>query len=351
MSPPRLDQAFVNGVLQTPGGPVPRVSASLTGRDVLGAVRVRFGFGRMHYTVDPGLYALGNPRPNDPVFVSANYKLSFDTLRKALQGRNGWILVLDTKGINVWCAAGKGTFGTEELVQRISSSNLGRIVSHRTVILPQLSAPGVAAFEVTKRSGFKVVYGPVEASDLAAFLEAGLRATPEMRIKEFPVVERLVLVPVEVMNAFKIGIVVLALLFVAGLLLSGASIDAALHHTYSAMVALLLGIMAGAFCAPLLLPWLPGRSFSMKGLLPGIAGALVFFVMQAKEGPRNGRVELYAWLLLIPVLSTYLAMNFTGSSTFTSLSGVKKEMRWAVPLQIGGAACGLALWLTSFFIP
>ncbi len=350
VSPPRLDQTFVTGAIQTSGGPVPCVSSSLTGRDVLGSIRVRFGFGRMHYTVDPGLYAIGNPRPDDPVFVSANYKLSFDKLREVLQGRNGWILVLDTKGINVWCAAGKGTFGTEELIQRLSSSNLGQIISHRTLILPQLSAPGVAAFEVTKRSGFKVVYGPVEASDLPSFLDAGLQATPAMRTKTFPAVERLVLVPIEVVSAVEKGIVVLALLFLAGLLLSKGSFDEALHHTYTALVALILGIAAGVLCTPLLLPWLPGRSFSMKGLLPGIAGAVLFFLIQTNEGARNGTLEFYAWLLLIPALSTYLAMNFTGSSTFTSLSGVKKEMRWAVPLQVAGASCGLALWLTSFFI-
>ena len=150
MSPPRIDQPFVVGVIDTQAGQVPCISSVLTFKDNFGAVKVRFGIGRMHYTVDPGLYALGTPGPDDPVFVSANYKLSFDRLREALPGRNGWILVLDTKGINVWCAAGKGTFGTEELLQRISSSNLEKIVNHHTLILPQLAGPGVAAFEVKK---------------------------------------------------------------------------------------------------------------------------------------------------------------------------------------------------------
>ena len=69
----------------------------------------------MRYRVDPGLYSLGNPDSSSPVFVSANYRLSFNALRGSLKNSNCWILVLDTKGINVWCAAGKGTFGTEEL--------------------------------------------------------------------------------------------------------------------------------------------------------------------------------------------------------------------------------------------
>jgi hypothetical protein len=72
----------------------------------------RWGINRMGHRVEPGLYRLGNPAPESPVFTSANYTLSFDALRSALAGNDAWILVLDTKGINVWCAAGKGTFGT-----------------------------------------------------------------------------------------------------------------------------------------------------------------------------------------------------------------------------------------------
>ena len=80
-------------------------------------MKVRWGIGRMNYRVDPGLYSLGNPDALSPVLVSANYKMSFDRLRESLPGRNAWILVLDTDGVNVWCAAGKGTFGTEELTR------------------------------------------------------------------------------------------------------------------------------------------------------------------------------------------------------------------------------------------
>jgi acetyl-CoA decarbonylase/synthase complex subunit gamma len=336
--------------METLAGQVPCISSTLTFKDNLGAVKVRFGFGRMNYTLDPGLYALGTPGPDDPVYVSANYKLSFDRLREALPGRNGWILVLDTKGINVWCAAGKGTFGTEELLQRISSSNLEKVVNHHTLILPQLAGPGVAAFEVKKRSGFRVVYGPVQASDLPVFLDAGLEATPAMRTKTFTAGERLVLVPVELMGAIKIGIFVLTAIFVISFFLSGTSVGVAFRYTHNSALALLLGILAGAVFTPFLLPWLPGRLFSVKGLLPGIVGAAVFFAIHWRGEVGKETFEFYAWLPIIPAVSTYLAMNFTGSSTFTSLSGVRKEMRWSVPLQIAGLTCGLVLWFSSFFI-
>jgi len=111
-------------------------SAELTFRDILGTWKARWGIGRMNFIVEPGLYSLGKPDKNSPVLVSANYKMSFDKLRKELKGIDAWILVLDTKGINVWCAAGKGTFGTQELLNRIAIVQLEKVVSHRTVIFP-----------------------------------------------------------------------------------------------------------------------------------------------------------------------------------------------------------------------
>ncbi|MGA9110947.1 MAG: mercury methylation corrinoid protein HgcA, partial [Smithella sp.] len=57
-----------------------------------------------------------------------------------------------------------------------------------------------------------------------------------------------------------------------------------------------------------------------------------------------------AWVLIIPAVSGYLAMNFTGCSTYTSLSGVKREMRWALPLEIACAATGLVMWIGAVFI-
>ena len=135
------------------GAPViPTVSTRLTFKDKLGAWRMRWGIGRMDYTVDPELYAVGKPDKTSPVLVSANYKLTFDTLRKNLSGLDCRLLILDTRGINVWCAAGKGTFGTEELVNRIKEVGLKEIVDHRRLILPQLGATGVCGHEVLKRS-------------------------------------------------------------------------------------------------------------------------------------------------------------------------------------------------------
>jgi acetyl-CoA decarbonylase/synthase complex subunit gamma len=303
----------------------------------------------MNYTVEPGLYALGTPDEKSDVLVTGNYKLSFDHLRRELPQRSFWILALDTRGINVWCAAGKGTFGTDELVKHFDSSGIGSLVNHRRLILPQLSAPGVSAHQVKKRTGFNVVYGPIRAADLPVFLDNGLKATADMRRKSFPIEERAVLIPVELVGALKPALIAMAAMMLLGGLGGPAPFwSNVFSYGLFAALCLLIGILCGAVLTPLLLPWLPGRAFALKGFFMGLASALVLLLLRPSlTASWTGRLELFGLSLMILATAAFLAMNFTGASTYTSLSGVKKEMRWAVPMQIAGAALGLALWLTS----
>ncbi len=353
MSLPDLDQTFVTGSIQISIGSVPQISAYLTRADHWGTIKARWGVGRMHYTVAPGLYALGIPDDKAPVLVTANYKMSFDKLRAALPGRNAWIMALNTEGINVWCAAGKGTFGTEELVRRIALSKLVDVVSHRKLILPQLSGPGIAAYEVKKLAGFRVTYGPIKSIDLPRFLDSGLKATPQMRIKTFTTRDRAVLIPLELISVLKWATFILPLFFFLGGL--GSTPPGFWHNAFDhglfAVVALLSAILAGVVLTPFLLPWLPGRAFSLKGAAMGLAVYLlltIFWVGYRGAWPNS--IEILAWFFLVPGVAAFLAMNFTGASTYTSLSGVKKEMKWAVPLEIVAGVVGLTLWLGSHFI-
>jgi acetyl-CoA decarbonylase/synthase complex subunit gamma len=350
--PPRPDQGFVTGTVSTPAGIVPRVSSELRRQDHWGAIKARWGVGRMDYAIDPGLYALGNPDRESPVLVSANYKMSFDRLRNSLPGRNAWILVLDTKGINVWCAAGKGTFGTDELVKRIEASGLKEIVSHRLVILPQLGAPGVAAHTVKKLSGFGVRFGPIKAEDLPAYMDAGFKATSQMRLKTFPLRERAVLIPIELVETIKPTLIIAPILFLLGGIGGPAGFWAnALHDGSFAALAFLSAVLGGAVINPLLLPYLPGRAFSTKGLWLGAVVAVMMLSLQGADLTMwAGRLGSLAWLLIIPAVTAYLAMNFTGASTYTSLSGVNREMRWALPTEIGMGGGGLLIWIASRLI-
>jgi len=290
----------------------------------------------MNYLVPPGLYAIGHPSSDDPVLVTANYKMSYDIVRQQMAKKDVWLLVLETFGINVWCAAGKGTFGTMELVERIQQSELAKLVLHRQLLLPILGAPGVAAHEVKKRTGFNIRYATIRAKDLPEYLDNGMVTTQAMRELTFSLWERLILIPVELVGALKVTAVITAILALVVCIFGGTTAGVA------AVTGYLGAVLVGVIIAPLLLPWLPGRSFSIKGANAGMVWALVFSVFIGKSGFTIPTV--IAALLGIPAVSAFYTLNFTGCTTFTSRSGVKKEMRLALPVM-GSAiiACFLLL--------
>jgi acetyl-CoA decarbonylase/synthase complex subunit gamma len=111
----------------------------------------------------------------------------------------------------------------------------------------------------------------------------------------------------------------------------------------------LTAFLAGTVLGPLLLPWLPGRAFSLKGAVLGLLVALALAATGWPAGAFDGAWRLAAWLLLLPAFTSFVLMNFTGSSTYTSLSGVLREMRVAMPLQIAVAAAGLGAWLIGLY--
>jgi len=299
----------------------------------------RWGVNRSGHRVEPGLYALGNPTADSPVFVTAHYTLSFDALRSALAGIDGYIMVLDTQGINVWCAAGKGTFGTDEVVHRIEATQLHDVVSHRVLILPQLGAAGVAAHEVKKRSGFKIEYGPVRAADLPEYLKTH-QATPEMHQVHFALRDRLILIPVELVHALLPTLMAMVVVFFIGGLW--------------ASLAVLAAILAGVLLFPVLLPWLPTHDFSSKGFILGGVVALPFALATFLRNPDAAwwlRVGgALTFLLPLPPVTAYLALNFTGSTTFTSRSGVRREIFTYVPIMAWMLGIGIVLTIVLSLI-
>ncbi|MDI6801372.1 MAG: mercury methylation corrinoid protein HgcA [Thermodesulfovibrionales bacterium] len=306
------------------------MTSEWTRDDYIGAVRSRISNFRMRYSVEPGLCAIGEPDSESDVFVSANYKLSFDILRRKLKGMNAWILVLDTKGINVWCAAGKGTFGTDELVRQINQIELHKVVNHRRIIVPQLGAVGVNARAVQQATGFRVHFGPVHAKDIPAYIAAGYKKTEGMRLVKFSMLDRLVLTPMEINPAMKkYPVFALIVLMLFGLQPSGILFKDALSGGLPFLLLGLTSVLSGAFVTPVMLPFIPFRSFAIKGF---ITGMLAVFLITKSFG-LTGLSTISAYLFF-PVASSYIALQFTGSTTFTSMSGVKKELKIAIPIYL-----------------
>jgi len=338
---------FVGEFVQTPAGPVPRVKTDLQWPDYAGTIRARLGINRNQYKIAPGLYCVGTPDSEAPILVTANYKLTFDHLRKALTSINAWILVLDTRGINVWCAAGKDFFSTEEVVRRVNRSGVKKVVTHSRLILPQLAATGVAAHDVKKQSGFKVIYGPVRSKDLPNFLTNGFKSESSMRKVTFNTIDRVILTPVELCHLPKPSLwVLLAAFLISGIGPHVFSFSAAWLRGIMLTVAYAAGILAGAVATPALLPWIPGRSFALKGAIIGVLSAAGIIALFRSDVQLLGALTLILWTTAV---SSYLAMNFTGSTPFTSPSGVEKEMRKAIPLQAAALLVAMVAWVASAF--
>ena len=338
--------AYVTGTRETPVGPVPLVSRGIASADRLGAWRVRWGLGRDDYRVKPDLYAVGAPGATSPVLVTANYKLTFDQLRSSLDELDAWLLVVDTRGINVWCAAGKGTFCAEEVARMVRETRLAEIVEHRRLVLPQLSAPGVAAHEVRDACGFRVTFGPVRAADLPAFLEAGMKADSAMREVTFTVRERAVLVPEELSVLWdrRMLLACAGILAAAAIDRDGVSLSRGVRRGAPVIGAAWLALLAGGVATPLALPWLPGRAFSLKGAL---AGGVLAAAATATLGRGLSPAAKLALLAGVPAVASYAAMNFTGATPITSPSGVEFEMRRALPWQGAAATVAVGAWLAS----
>ncbi len=339
---------FVEDFKDTSVGKIPQIKTQLDQRDYLGAVAVRIGIGRNDYRIAPGLYSLGNPKAESPVLVTANYKLTFDTLRRELKTINAWILVLDTRGVNVWCAAGKKTFSTDEVIRRVQQAKLADVVSHRRLILPQLSATGVSGRDVKKGCGFRVIWGPIRASDIQSFIKNGMQASLEMRRVQFTLWDRFILAPVELWHLPKPTLWLLLIVFVlSGIGSHVFSFTAAWTRGIQLVAAYIAGILAGALAAPVLLPWIPGKAFALKG---GLTGVLAGLIVMTFFWQNVTMTEAVALIFFVTAVSSYLTMNFTGSTPFTSPSGVEKEMRRAIPLQLMAIVTAAVAWVGSAFI-
>lgn len=329
--------------METAAGRVAVISGDLGLSDTLGGWKARWGIGRMSYIVPPGLYAIGSPDQDAPVLVTANYKMSYDLVRSTIKGHSVWLLVLETYGINVWCAAGKGTFGTGELVKRIGLSGLEKVVNHRTLLLPIMGAAGVKAVEVKKRTGFDVRFATLRIQDLPEYLENGMQATPAMRELTFSLRERLVLVPMELVIGVK------SVLFVGAPLAAAygaAGGDFSLIRFWEALVLYLVAVVCGSVLTPLLLPFLPGRMFSIKGAVAGVAVSAGIFVSRA--GALTWR-EICALGCVTASVSAFYAMNFTGSTPYTSPSGVRREMGRSLPVMAGALGLAVVILLAGIF--
>jgi len=189
-----------------------------------------------------GLRACGNPGPDSPVFVTGNFSLTVKRLIKGLKGIDAWVLAANSDGINVWCASAGGILTENRVIDAIKVSGLADKVSRREVILPPLAAPGIERRAIRPETGFRAIWGPVDAADIPAYLEAGKKRSEEMKRYRFGIRHR--------MN------MLVSMNFPVYLLI--ALVTAIFRPDYLAGFSAIF--WAAALFLYLFVPWIPGRS-------------------------------------------------------------------------------------------
>lgn len=137
-----------------------------------------------------GLVRIGDPGRDSPVLVTGNFTLTIRRLIDTLQNHDVWLLCANSKGINVWCAAGGGHLTHHDIISVVRTSGIGEEVDHRELVLPQLCATGVERRKIAE-TGWSPRWGPARLEDLPVFLKRRRHVVRRERFVRFPFWERM----------------------------------------------------------------------------------------------------------------------------------------------------------------
>lgn len=275
-------------------------------------------------SVEPRLYAIGRPDADAPVLVTGNYDLTVRRLLRDTQTLNAYLLIVNSAGINVWCASGGGYLSGDKVIAAVRASRLGQVVNHRRLILPQLCATGVDGNRITSETGWQVRWGPVYSKDIPIYLATEQQKDDNIRWVSFPFETRL-----------EMAIVMWG---VWGLLLGAALLLINRRVFWIGLgSSLFYYLLAGAF-----FPWLPGRD----GFGKGVFLALLSMVLVAIAGPWLGGWDALRTLntaLGIGALALFAGADYQGGTPHMRAGEIVHFVK-IVPLELG-------LLLLYLFLP
>ena len=272
--------------------------------------------------VRTGLYAIGHPSADSPVLVTGNFDLTIRRLVRAIDGKvSVWLLVADSAGINVWCAAGGGYFTAEKVIAAMKSSHLDEVVNHRALILPQLCANGVDGWRICRETGWGIHWGPPRADDIPAYLASKCKKTDEMRLVKFPLKDRLEMATVT-MGFYGLLILLPVFIFWRRIFLPVSFSMFGLSYFYA-----------------IVHPWLPGRDGLYKSIPLTIISLTGLFAYSALFNPLQAQ-QLFHWIVGLTGLSVFTAAELQGMSPL--MRGEQANWGWEAVI---GLVLGAIYWL------
>ncbi|HEX6303781.1 MAG TPA: acetyl-CoA decarbonylase/synthase complex subunit gamma [Anaerolineales bacterium] len=125
--------------------------------------------------VQPGLYEVNDPKPEDPVLVTTNFSITYFSVANEVEGAGlpAWLLVTDAEGMSVLTAWAAGKFDAERIAKAVKAFDVSDKVSRKQIVLPGHVA--VLSGELEEElPGWEVRVGPREAVDLPAYMKQAL---------------------------------------------------------------------------------------------------------------------------------------------------------------------------------
>jgi SAM-dependent methyltransferase len=277
-----------------------------------------------HVSVEPGIYPLGNPTSDSPILVSCNYLLTYIILRKKWEHMNTWLLCVDSRGINVWCAARGPDFGNMQILEAIRATNITKLPSNRKMILPQLAAGGVELPKLTRPSQkfpFEVSYGPVWAKDVPKYLESYPKHKPVlMNDAKFDLIHRMRAGVTHSMFLYRK--IFFLRLVIAGVFMLLFGLDAKLWVLRDYILGILVINMGIALLFPISNF---SRSFIYKGLFFGMISGLILgggsYLLYENWWYTGSILILYFWSAF------FSTMSFSGYTFATSPGEIANEYK------------------------
>jgi ubiquinone/menaquinone biosynthesis C-methylase UbiE len=277
--------------------------------------------------VRPDLYVIGDPSPDSPVLVTGNFDLTIRRVVKALDGKlSAWLLVVDSAGINVWCASGGGFLTSDKIISAMHTSRLEEVVRHRRLVLPQLCAAGVDGNEIREETDWNVVWGPVRATDIPEYVRNGFHKSDDMRSIRFPILDRLEMVS-GTLGFYGLLLLIPLAIFWRSILPPFAIAVVTLSYFYA-----------------LVMPWLPGRDGLAKSV-PLAAIAIVGVIAYSVLWDPASIGEMFNRGLGVTAISVFVAGELQGMSPL--MRG--EQANWIPELFIAGIL-GLIYWLLPMFL-
>ncbi len=123
-------------------------------------------------TVTQGIYEIGNPDENSPVFVTTNFSLTYFIVSGEIEGSRvpSWLLIMDTEGLSVMTAWAAGKFAGDAVGAFVKKCGIADKVKHKKIIIPGYSASISGEME-EELPDWEIMIGPRDAALIPKFLK------------------------------------------------------------------------------------------------------------------------------------------------------------------------------------